>query len=172
VAYGLFDLKVAKCTDATANPETYNSFVDVPGIRKLNVKLNINPLEKVRGDNTDLATISGEVSSATFSTENAALELASLDEIMPGATSSSGTSRKVFDLMTSETPFYFKLKGKAKIADGGTILVTLWKCRMGDLGFELSDGKAIFPTFGGEAVENLAHKVVTIDWYDTDETIS
>lgn len=171
IVFGLYDCKVAAMTTTTGT-EVYNSLVDLPGIEKLTVKLNFAPLETIRGDNTDLAVIGGDISSAEFSAENVVFSVEALDQMMAGVASSSGTSTKAFTLKTSEAAQYFKLVGLAKLDGGGSMIVTLYKCRTGDLNIELSDNKASVPKFGGRAIQNNANEIVKFQVYDTDQTIT
>lgn len=174
IVFGLYDLKVAKMTDPAVEPETYNSWVDLPGIEKLTCKINFDALQEVRGDNTVKATIGGDVNSVDFSSENVVLSIEALDEVMAGVASSSaaGASTKSFTLKTSEAAQYFKLAGKAKLDGGGTMIVTIYKARLGDLTVELSDNKASMPKFGGRGIANYNDEVIRFQVYDSDQAIS
>lgn len=172
IVFGLYDCKVAAMTTTTSTPEVYNSLIDLPGVTKLTCKLNFDALSEVRGDNTVLATLGGDVNSVEFSAENVVLSVEALDELMAGVASSSGTSTKAFTVKTSEAAQYFKLVGKAKLDGGGSMIVTLYKCRAGDLSLELSDNRASVPKFGGRAIQNNSNEIIRFQVYDSDETIS
>ena len=170
LVFGLYDCKVARMTDTVS--ETYNSWVDLPGIRKLSVKVNFDELQEVRGDNTTKAFIGGDVNSVDFSAENVALDIAALDEILAGVPSSSGSSTKKFTLKTTESSVYFKIAGKAKLDGGGTMIVTIPKAKLGNCSLELGDDSALFPSFSGKGVANSSNEVVSFQVWDSDQAIS
>jgi len=89
VVFGLEDCAVYQMTDATSEPETYASKVDVPGIRRLGVTVNFDPTEELRGDNTVLAVAGGKINSVSLDVENAILDIEAMAVIFPSAVSSN-----------------------------------------------------------------------------------
>lgn len=175
IVFGLYDCGVYAMTDATSSPETYGSKVDVPGIRRLNITVNFDPLEELRGDNTVLAYVGGKVASVDIDAENAILDIEALDVIMPGVASSGGSTpseEKSFTLATDESAVYFKIVGHADLPDSGNVLVTIYKCRAGSMNFQFQDNQFVIPGFNAKGVENAAHDIIEIHLYETETAIS
>lgn len=175
IVFGLYDCGVYSMTDATGTPETYGDKVDVPGIRRLNVTVNFDALEELRGDNTVLAHAGGAINSVDIDAENAILDIEALDIILPAAVSSGGSTpseEKSITLATDEDPAYFKIVGHADLPDSGNVLVTIYKCRAGSMNFQFQDNQFLIPNFTAKGTENNAHDIITIHLYETETAIS
>jgi len=173
--YSLDDVAVAKMTDPSATPETYDSWVDVPGIQKLTLRLNVTSLKELRGDNQVLCHGGGKPSTVEVSADNAVISIDAMEAIMPGTASEGGatpneTVQFIIDNTTS--PHWFKLAGVAGEVDGGSVMVVTYKLRLDSFDFELSDENFVIPKFSAKGVANAAGTLLLVQVFETYTEIS
>jgi hypothetical protein len=143
--FGVNDAAVYKLTaDASGSAPTYGTKVDVPGIKAVDAKLNMDT-KTLRGDNTLLAAdsvlkdISGSIKYAKHSFDVWTAMTSAL-------TTDSGTTPATASTLSigqGTLPAFFKLEAQSKQVDyvGGDVHILLYKCMPGTLplGFNEED---------------------------------
>jgi hypothetical protein len=143
--YGVNDGKVYKLTsDVSGSAPVYATGVDVPGIKSVDTKLEMET-KTLRGDNTLLAAdsvfkgITGSVKYARHSFD----VWGALTTAAAAPTGTTPNMKQTFTLTQSDLPAFAKFEGQSKQTDyiGGDVHVLLWKLMPGTmpLGFNEED---------------------------------
>lgn len=111
--YGVRDCKVAKLT-ADANPPTYDSFVDVPGIQNFDVTFKFQEKE-LKGDEITL-DVHTKTESIELKVEHAKISQAAQAVLLGGTATTSATKNK-FALGGDDVPNYFKIEAQVVEVD-------------------------------------------------------
>lgn len=127
--YGISDCKISKLLQDDDTALTYDSPVDVPGIRQIALKPIITETE-LRGDD-QIVDSNAILEGFEFTIENAKISLEAL-EILEGGTFTDDATAGVGTYTNKNTDKmpYFKLEGQAtKGNETGDVHVVLYKCR-------------------------------------------
>ena len=154
---GINDAKIFKLLTDTSEALTYDTPVDVPGIRRLRVSPSFVEKE-LRGDEAILDTYS-KLESIEWSFENAILSLDALAVLLGGEVT-GGTGKQTYTLKSDDVPAYFKLVGKSDYTDAGDVHVVLYKCKATSVEYELQGEEYAVVTASGKAIGTLNNKKV------------
>lgn len=154
---GINDAKIFELLTDTSETLTYDTPVDVPGIRRLRVSPSFVEKE-LRGDEAVLDTYS-KLESIEWSFENAKISLDAL-AILLGGEVTGDTGKQTYTLKSDDVPAYFKLVGKADYTDAGDIHVVLYKCKATSVEYELQGEEYAVVTASGKAIGTVNNKKV------------
>ena len=176
--YGVKDCKVAKLTaDAQGGAATYDSVVDVPGIKSVGVSFAVDEKE-LRGDEIIIDS-RAKISSVELSVEHAVVDQDVLVVLLGGAATSSGTTPnivKFFDLEGADRPNYFKLEAQVVDIDDESAdahFIT-WKAKLSgnlEMGAEGEDYKTV--SFTAKGIPRLSDdKMFQLKFNETETAIT
>lgn len=129
--YGVNDCKIAKLlTDA--NPPTYDTLVDVPGITEVGVSFKMDS-KKLKGDETTIDQRT-KIEAIELKVEHAQVSLDAMAVLLGGTVTSSGTTPNVVQTYAqgAGTPNDFKLICKVDTVDvdAADMHFVAYKCKV------------------------------------------
>lgn len=132
--YAVEDCKVAKLTADVSSAPTYDSLIDIPGIKEVRIGGEVKTVE-LRGDNSLLETDSS-LTKITVQVRHAKISLDAL-AMMTGqtVTDSGATTAEVATLSFGSVIFpYFKLEAKTPTGGGSDVIgdahLVVWKAKL------------------------------------------
>lgn len=172
VVLGINDAKIAEITEDSAANLTYDTGIDVPGIKEIKVSPNFAE-KKLKGDEKTLDYYT-KLEDIDWSFSNAKLSLDVLAVLLGGVVAEGGTTPNItqtYSLSGADTPKYFKLEGKTDYADVGDVHLILYKCKASkveytfieeDYAIVSASGKAIATTHD-DAVKDIVFNETATD---------
>ena len=153
--YAVSDAKIAKLlTDPSGGSATYDSLIDVPGIKSVGLDFEFNDVE-LRGDNGRMESDSTLIG-VNVSFDHAKVSFDALAVMLGGTVTNTGTTPdqvKQFRRLSTDVTNYFKFE--AKTPTGGVDTTTgdahlvIYKLRL--TGYDLGFAEEDYQTFSGEA---------------------
>jgi hypothetical protein len=158
---GINDLKISEITVDNSTTLTYDTPVDIPGITSLQVSPNFVEKE-LRGDETVLDKYS-KLDSINWSIANVIMSLDALAIMIGGAVTTSGVTpaeKKIYSLLSTDLPKYFKMEGQSVYSDAGDVHVTLYKCKASSVQYELRGEEYATVSASGTAIGTIKDKKI------------
>ena len=152
--FAVVDAKISKLTADTSGSPTYDTSLDVPGIKSVGMDFELNSVE-LRGDNKQLDSDTTLVGvDLTF--EHAKLSLDVLGVLLGGTTADTGTTPaqvSTYSRLGTDAFNYFKFEARTPTNGvdtvGGDAHLIVYKCKITDYSLGLAEED--YQTFSGTA---------------------
>jgi len=152
-SYSVDDCKVSKMLTDTVAGATYDTAVDLPGIRSIDFGQKFTTKD-LRGDNKILAQHS-KIEKISVKVENAKIPLAALAVLQGGSVADNGTTpnqTKTLTIKSTDTVPYFKIEAQVLETDIGDLHYIGYKMKVTDISISWKDDDFAIVSFSAEGI--------------------